>query len=81
MSSEFEGKVVLVTGSSSGIGESTVKLFAAAGAKVVVTGRNAERIANVAKACEALSPKGLKVSNVDFWKEIYIHQYALIIFF
>ena len=39
----FAGKSVLVTGSTSGIGEGTAKAFAAYGAKVMVSGRNRER--------------------------------------
>jgi meso-butanediol dehydrogenase/(S,S)-butanediol dehydrogenase/diacetyl reductase len=39
----FAGKSVLVTGSTSGIGEGTVKAFAAHGARVMVSGRNRER--------------------------------------
>ncbi|CAG2118244.1 unnamed protein product, partial [Medioppia subpectinata] len=41
----YAGKVVLITGSSSGIGAATAALFASAGAQVVVTGRNVENIA------------------------------------
>ena len=40
----LEGKTVLVTGSSSGIGQATAIECAKMGAKVVVTGRNAERL-------------------------------------
>jgi meso-butanediol dehydrogenase / (S,S)-butanediol dehydrogenase / diacetyl reductase len=39
----FVGQVVLVTGSTSGIGEACARLFAEAGAAVVVSGRNAAR--------------------------------------
>ncbi|CAO4378328.1 unnamed protein product [Caenorhabditis nigoni] len=40
----FEGKVAIVTGSSSGIGRATALLFAQEGAKVTITGRNTERL-------------------------------------
>jgi meso-butanediol dehydrogenase/(S,S)-butanediol dehydrogenase/diacetyl reductase len=39
----FVGKVVLVTGSTSGIGEACARLFAKSGAAVMVSGRNAAR--------------------------------------
>lgn len=38
-----KGKTVLVTGGTSGIGEATARAYAAAGANVVITGRDAER--------------------------------------
>jgi 3-oxoacyl-ACP reductase-like protein len=57
----FTGKVVLVTGSSSGIGAETVRLFSYLGAQVVVTGRNRTRINQVAYDCYQLSPYKLKV--------------------
>ena len=39
---EFEGKVVLVTGGSRGIGYATVKAYLAAGAKVYFLGKEGE---------------------------------------
>lgn len=42
----LEGKVVLVTGASSGIGESTAIECANLGAKLIITGRNRERLFN-----------------------------------
>ncbi|CAG2117096.1 unnamed protein product [Medioppia subpectinata] len=64
-SRNFTGKVVLVTGSSSGIGEGIVKLFAYLGAKVVVTGRNVSRIHTVAQEAQQLSPLKLKPLEVS----------------
>lgn len=40
---KLEGKVAIVTGSTSGMGRATAVLYAREGAKVVVTGRNEER--------------------------------------
>ncbi|CAG2168428.1 unnamed protein product, partial [Oppiella nova] len=54
------GKVVLVTGSSSGIGEVTTKEFSRLGASVVITGRKATDISRVAQEVQQLSPYKLK---------------------
>ncbi|KAI8439660.1 hypothetical protein MSG28_013366 [Choristoneura fumiferana] len=49
---DFENKVVIITGGSSGIGASIAVEFAKLSAKVVIVGRNAENLTVVAKQCE-----------------------------
>lgn len=46
--SDFNGKTVVVTGASAGIGEATARLFSAQGAKVVLVARRKGRIEELA---------------------------------
>lgn len=48
---DFENLVVLITGASSGIGAGTAEFFATKGAWLVLVGRNAENLKNVATKC------------------------------
>lgn len=50
----FDGKAVLITGGTSGIGQAAALAFAQRGARVAVAGRNPERGAAVVEAIEAV---------------------------
>ena len=54
MTLAFDGKAVLVTGASSGLGAATVKRFAAGGAQVYAASRDQEKLAVVAAECAEL---------------------------
>jgi meso-butanediol dehydrogenase / (S,S)-butanediol dehydrogenase / diacetyl reductase len=49
MADRFQGKVVIVTGAASGIGEATARRFAGEGAKVALVDRNRSTLEEVAK--------------------------------
>lgn len=55
LSRNIRGKVVVITGASSGLGEATARLLSAEGATVVLAARRQERIAALA---ESLSQEG-----------------------
>lgn len=46
---DFQNKVVIVTGASSGIGEATARLFASKGAKLVLAARSIEKLNAISK--------------------------------
>lgn len=48
----LEGKVVLITGASAGIGAETAVQFARLGASLSLTGRNEQNLEAVAKRCD-----------------------------
>jgi len=65
----LDGKVAIVTGSTSGIGQASAELFAAEGAKVVVVGRNKERGQKVVDGIKSKGGEAIFVAvdmlNVD----------------
>lgn len=66
--SEINGKVILITGASSGIGEATAKLLASRGAHVVIGARRVERLEALASLIEAeggsVAYQQLDVTNI-----------------
>jgi short-subunit dehydrogenase len=52
---EAKGKVVIVTGASSGIGEATAREFGKEGSKVVLAARRVDRLEALAKEIDAMS--------------------------
>ena len=57
----IDGKVVIVTGASSGIGEATAREFAQAGAITVLAARRVERLKRLEKEIEAIGGRALAV--------------------
>ncbi|KAI4468567.1 hypothetical protein MML48_2g00001817 [Holotrichia oblita] len=61
-SNMFSGKVVLITGASSGIGAATAIHFASEGASLALTGRNTQNLEEIARKCE--ENKGVKTITI-----------------
>jgi meso-butanediol dehydrogenase / (S,S)-butanediol dehydrogenase / diacetyl reductase len=82
MADRFHGKVVIVTGAASGIGEATARRFAAEGAMVAVVDRNKDALETVAKSLPAdrtMAPAA-DVSNssaVDGMVATVVERFAL----
>ena len=66
---DFKGKVVLITGASSGIGAGVAKYLANLGAFVVLTGRNVENLNKIGKECEVSGLKKPLLLQADVTKE------------
>ncbi|XP_018797436.1 PREDICTED: uncharacterized protein LOC108974187 [Bactrocera latifrons] len=67
---DFKGKVVLITGASSGIGAAAAVKFAKFGAKLALVGRNVQNLKETAAKCgnvgeDSLTPLLIKVNLTD----------------
>ncbi len=67
MSNSLSGKIAVVTGGNSGIGYATAEEFLKQGAKVVITGRNAEKVEKAAKelGVEGIVADQANLSHLD----------------
>jgi NADP-dependent 3-hydroxy acid dehydrogenase YdfG len=63
MSKNIEGKVVVITGASSGLGEATARLLSAQGANIVLGARRLERIQSLADELTHNGGKALALST------------------
>lgn len=78
---KLKDKVVIVTGATSGIGEACAFAFGREGAKVAITGRNAERLANSVQSLEKegipvlgiLADSSSEADNKRMSEEVLIH--------
>lgn len=63
MSNEIDGKVVVITGASSGLGEATARLVSAQGASVALGARRVDRIRALAHELTNGGGKALAVAT------------------
>jgi NADP-dependent 3-hydroxy acid dehydrogenase YdfG len=71
MSNNIEGKVVVITGASSGLGEATARLLCAHGASIVLGARRVDRLLSLADELTGRGGKALPVeTNVTQYGEV-----------
>lgn len=85
MSNDFEGKVVVITGASSGLGEAAARLLSEQGATVVLGARRADRLKSIAGELTGNGGKALAlamdVTHLDQVKKLVdaaVKQYGRI---
>jgi NADP-dependent 3-hydroxy acid dehydrogenase YdfG len=63
MGNNIEGKVVVITGASSGLGEAAARHLSALGANLALGARRVDRLRSLADECTALDGKALAVAT------------------
>jgi NAD(P)-dependent dehydrogenase (short-subunit alcohol dehydrogenase family) len=79
----FQGKVVLITGATSGIGEAAAKMFAAEGGKVAFCGRRTDRGEQVQKSIQGVGGEAIYIradvrveSDVQHFVDAAVEKYG-----
>nr|WP_298734476.1 SDR family NAD(P)-dependent oxidoreductase [uncultured Chitinophaga sp.] len=75
MSNNIEGKVIIITGASSGLGEAAARLLSAQGATLVLAARRADRIQQLAEELQQKGAKALAIAT-DVTKHEQLKQLA-----
>ena len=65
---------ILITGASSGIGEALAKKYSRPGVLLGLTGRNMQRLSDVAKVCEKLGAE-VVFETIDVQNRIKMHDF------
>jgi NADP-dependent 3-hydroxy acid dehydrogenase YdfG len=85
MSNNIDGKVVVITGASSGLGEAAARLLSAQGATIVLGARRVDRLQSLAGALTRAGGKALAVATdvvhreqVEQLVEAAVHTYGRI---
>ncbi len=75
MSSFFSGKVIWITGASSGIGEALAHELALSNAKIVLSARNETALKQVAEKC-GLKPENYLLIPFDLTETLQVNEYV-----
>jgi len=82
MSGKLNNKIAVITGGSAGIGLATAKLFAAEGAKVIITGRNADTLkkatGEIGAGAIAIQADSSKLAELDHLYKLVGEKYGKI---
>jgi NAD(P)-dependent dehydrogenase (short-subunit alcohol dehydrogenase family) len=74
---DLTGTVALVTGASSGLGQETARALAAIGARVILAGRNDEKLAAVANQITESSPDAtVEIGHLDLTSLAQVRRFA-----
>ena len=73
----IKGKTILITGGASGIGLESAKQFLAEGARVIITGRNQEKLEDAKKRLPSVTIIKSDVENPEDAKALYEQAVAL----
>jgi NAD(P)-dependent dehydrogenase (short-subunit alcohol dehydrogenase family) len=68
VTTDLTGKVVLLTGASSGLGRAAAEELAALGATLILVGRSPERLVEVKEACQVAGSPKVQVIRADLTK-------------